>query len=104
MSRFLEQLLCPHCFEPIKFVEEKIVGQAPDLIFSCACHSALSLNSSDISTNSKHRQINDWFQIAMFELGCHYESARSLCANLDLPPPVSCQAWNQNKSRIHCSL
>ena len=57
-----------------------------------------------MSTNSQPHQINDRLQIAVFEWGCHFEDARSLCANLDLPPPVSCQSWNLSKNRTHAAF
>ncbi len=57
-----------------------------------------------MSTNSRTHQIYDKLQIAVFELECHFENARSLCANLDLPPPVSCQSWNFSKNRTHAAF
>ena len=98
---FLEQLVCSTCLEKIVFAEEKLVGQASTLYFLCGCDSRLALQTSDLCTTSKHFQVNDRLQVSMYEIGCHYEAARNFCGNMDLPPPVSCKSWNQNKIRIH---
>ncbi len=99
--KFLEQLSCSACLEQVVFVEEVLVGQASTLHFTCGCESRLVLKSSDLSTKSKHHQLNDRLQLSIFEIGCHYEAARKFCGSMDLPPPVSCKSWNQNKERIH---
>ena len=101
IQNFLEGLLCSTCFEKIVFSEEKLVRQASTLYFFCGCDSRLALHSSDLSRKSKHFQVNDRLQVATYEIGCHYEAARNFCANMDLPPPVSCKSWNNNKARIH---
>ena len=101
---FIQQLSCCICQEIVRFSDEQLTGEASELSFTCGCDTVMKLPSSDVSTNSRHHQVNDRLQMAVFELGCHYEDARSLCANLDLPPPVSCQSWNLNKNRIHAAF
>ena len=101
IQNFLEGLVCSTCFEKIVISEEKLVGQASTLYFLCGCDSRLALHSSDLCRRSKHFQVNDRLQVATYEIGCHYEAARNFCANMDLPSPVSCKSWNNNKARFH---
>lgn len=104
LNEFIANLCCPECQEcNLKCVAETQRGCQSTLRYQCQCGYSQVLETSKKVPNGGH-EVNGRFTQGILAIGKNRTAAETLLMHLNMPPPVSVNAWEQYSDRIHSAL
>ena len=100
LINFVQQFPCSKCTTVNGYkVTEVRVGLKSKIKFMCKGDQCLT--SFILACPSQSKNINCRFQMAMFSIGSNRTQAARFLCDMNMPPPITGNSWNDTKSMIH---
>ena len=101
LSEVIGELLCPECKQSgMKIYDEMRYGLATKCKLFCPC-SFESVFWTSPKVDGRAFDINQTMVYALRSIGVGLSGAQTFFSQMNLPPPISCSAYNKIQKKIH---
>lgn len=103
LNDFICSLLCPACKTTnLQLKDEKHIGCASTLSYSCSCGWIKSFDTS--GKKDGRMEVNNRITQAFQSIGKNRTDAESFAVSLNMPPPLSRNAWKDSSALVAASM